>query len=250
MHATVRLAIRRKHAAAVQTAKQIAARIGGAVVDNTGDGQSGQAARSKSMRGSVHGPQPTVPWRTLHAERFPRGASAALLPRPRLAEPRPGRTGRRAGAPLRSIYDVDCPGRARFGCFQGHAFRACNENARRCGGRLRSLCPRVLSPGGGGESGQGGGSSDKADLITETLMHAIKIATTVDEATARAIPALRPLLGKRVELIALQSETDATSADEHRLTVDELLAARLTPPPGVGPISLEDMGRRSLRSKT
>jgi hypothetical protein len=72
-------------------------------------------------------------------------------------------------------------------------------------------------------------------------MHAIKIATTVDEATAQAIPALRPLLGKRVELIALQSETEGPSPDEPKLTVDELLAARLTPPSGVGPISLGDM---------
>jgi hypothetical protein len=72
-------------------------------------------------------------------------------------------------------------------------------------------------------------------------MHAIRIATTVDEATVQAIPALRPLLGQRVELIALQSEKVARSPDEPRLTVDELLAARLTPLPGVGPVSLEDM---------
>lgn len=30
---------------------------------------------------------------------------------------------------------------------------------------------------------------------------------------------------------------------ERKLTVDEFLAARLTPPPGVGPVSLEDMDR-------
>ncbi len=71
-------------------------------------------------------------------------------------------------------------------------------------------------------------------------MNAIKVETTVDEATARAIPALRPLLGKRVELIALQTEGDVAVAAK-RLTLDELLAARLTPPPGVGPVALEDM---------
>jgi hypothetical protein len=32
----------------------------------------------------------------------------------------------------------------------------------------------------------------------------IKVQTTVDEATAAAIPAFRPLLGKRVELIAVE----------------------------------------------
>jgi hypothetical protein len=73
-------------------------------------------------------------------------------------------------------------------------------------------------------------------------MNAIKVETTVDEATARAIPALRPLLGKRVELIALQTEGDVAVAPK-RLTLDELLAARLTPPPGVGPVTLEDMER-------
>jgi hypothetical protein len=33
-----------------------------------------------------------------------------------------------------------------------------------------------------------------------TSMNAIRVGTTIDEAVARAIPALRPLLGKRVGL--------------------------------------------------
>jgi hypothetical protein len=70
-------------------------------------------------------------------------------------------------------------------------------------------------------------------------MNAIKVETTVDEATARAIPALRPLLGKRVELIALQSETEP--APRRKCTLDELLAERLIPSPGIGPVSIEDM---------
>lgn len=69
-------------------------------------------------------------------------------------------------------------------------------------------------------------------------MNAIKVETTVDEATARAIPALRTLLGKRVELIALQSDTELA---QRRYTLDELLAERLSPAPGVGPVSIEDM---------
>jgi hypothetical protein len=73
----------------------------------------------------------------------------------------------------------------------------------------------------------------------EASMNAIKVETTVDEATARAIPALRPLLGKRVELIALQSEVDPTPRRKH--TLDDLLAGRLSPPPGIGPVSIEDM---------
>lgn len=72
-------------------------------------------------------------------------------------------------------------------------------------------------------------------------MHAIKVETTIDEAVAGAIPALRPLLGRRVELIALDAAP--ALAPERKLTVDELLASRIKPPPGVGPVSLEDMER-------
>jgi hypothetical protein len=70
-------------------------------------------------------------------------------------------------------------------------------------------------------------------------MHAIKVDTTIDEAVARAIPALRPLLGRHVELIVLDNQ----EAPERGLTVDELLASRIKLPPGVGPLSLEDMER-------
>lgn len=72
-------------------------------------------------------------------------------------------------------------------------------------------------------------------------MNAIKVDTTIDEAIARAIPALRPLLGKHVELIAL--EAAAAPVPERKLTVDELLASRIKLPSGVGPLSLEDMER-------
>jgi hypothetical protein len=81
-------------------------------------------------------------------------------------------------------------------------------------------------------------------------MHAIRVRTTVDEATASAIPALRPLLGKRVELIALQAEGESTQPAEPKLTVDELLAARLTPPAGVGPVSLDDMEKAIEKGAT
>jgi hypothetical protein len=72
-------------------------------------------------------------------------------------------------------------------------------------------------------------------------MNAIKVETTVDEATARAIPALRPLLGQRVELIALQTEP-TEQPPRKRITLDEFLAHRLVPPPGIR-LSLEDMER-------
>jgi len=70
-------------------------------------------------------------------------------------------------------------------------------------------------------------------------MNAIRIDTTIDEAVARAIPALRPLLGRHVELIAL----DSAPPRERELTVEEFLAARIALPTGTSPISLEDMER-------
>lgn len=72
-----------------------------------------------------------------------------------------------------------------------------------------------------------------------TNMHAIKLDTTIDEAVALAIPALRPLLGRRVELIALEAEP--AQAPERKLTVDELLGSRIKLPPGVGPLSQADI---------
>lgn len=75
----------------------------------------------------------------------------------------------------------------------------------------------------------------------ETNMNAIKVETTIDEAVVHAIPALRPLLGKHVELIALDAALGP--APERKLTVDELLASRIKLQPGVGPLSLEDMER-------
>lgn len=71
-------------------------------------------------------------------------------------------------------------------------------------------------------------------------MNAIKIETKIDEAAARAIPALRPLVGRYVELIALDA---APGLAERKLTVDELLALRIKLPPGVGPLSLDDIER-------
>ncbi len=72
-------------------------------------------------------------------------------------------------------------------------------------------------------------------------MNALKIDVTIDEALAAALPAFRPLLGRHVELIAL--ETPKAPVPERKLTVDELLASRIKPPPGVGPLSQEDIDR-------
>ena len=70
-------------------------------------------------------------------------------------------------------------------------------------------------------------------------MSAIQVDTTIDEAVARAIPALRPLLGKHVHLIALDAAPAQPAA--RKLSVDELLASRIRLSPAVGPLSLEDI---------
>jgi hypothetical protein len=72
-------------------------------------------------------------------------------------------------------------------------------------------------------------------------MNAIRVDATVDEAVARAIPALLPLLGKRVELIAL--DASAPAGPLLRLTVDELLCSRMALPPGIEPLSNDDIDR-------
>lgn len=72
-------------------------------------------------------------------------------------------------------------------------------------------------------------------------MNAIRVDTTIDEAMAQACPAFRPLLGKRVELIAL--EAAPVEAPRRKLTLEEFRASRLKRPQGVAPVTLEDMER-------
>jgi hypothetical protein len=77
--------------------------------------------------------------------------------------------------------------------------------------------------------------------VCSVIMNAIKVGAMIDEAVVRAIPGLSPLLGKHVELIALDTAPSTPSAA--KLTVDELLAARIKPPAGVGPISQAEIDR-------
>jgi hypothetical protein len=72
-------------------------------------------------------------------------------------------------------------------------------------------------------------------------MNEIKVDTTIDEAIAQALPALRPLLGMRVELIALQA--GPPQPPRRKLTLKEFLASRLERPAGVAPVTLDDMER-------
>jgi hypothetical protein len=72
-------------------------------------------------------------------------------------------------------------------------------------------------------------------------MNTIRIDTTIDEVLAQALPALRPLLGRHVELIALDAAPPPTP--RQKLTLEEFLASRLERPEGIAPVTLEDMER-------
>lgn len=65
-------------------------------------------------------------------------------------------------------------------------------------------------------------------------------------ATIRRLPLPERL--RLIERAKLEVDEDtpkpaAVTERERKLTVDEFLAARLIPPPGVGPVTLQDMDR-------
>ena len=71
-------------------------------------------------------------------------------------------------------------------------------------------------------------------------MAAIRFKTTVDETMAGAMPKLRPLIGRKIEVTA----TAAPSAERDRSSpLDEFLDHRLKRPEGVEPVTLDDMER-------
>lgn len=72
-------------------------------------------------------------------------------------------------------------------------------------------------------------------------MSAIKFETTVDETVADVMPQLRPMLGRRVEVIALDAVRPPATRD--RLTLDDFLPHRLKRPADVPTVTLEDMER-------
>ncbi len=76
----------------------------------------------------------------------------------------------------------------------------------------------------------------------------LRFVTALDEilATIRRLPLpdrLRLIERAKLEVDADTPQPPAVAPHERKLTVDEFLAARLTPPAGVGPVSLQDMDR-------
>lgn len=70
-------------------------------------------------------------------------------------------------------------------------------------------------------------------------MNAIRFETTIDETVAGALPELRPLIGRRVEVVVLDSVSEPT--EKRHFSFDEFLEKRLKRPAGVEPVTLEDM---------
>jgi hypothetical protein len=75
-------------------------------------------------------------------------------------------------------------------------------------------------------------------------MEALRITATINQAVITAIPALRPLLGHEVEMIALDLGPQASAQPEtKKISFDEFLATRLPWPADRPSVSLEDMER-------
>ena len=86
------------------------------------------------------------------------------------------------------------------------------------------------------------------------MQQAIQIKTQVDQAIVDAIPALKPWLGHRIQMIALDLESPTTSGDigrpqdepeqgaqETKITLEEFLATRPPWPKGRPPLTLEQI---------
>ena len=73
-------------------------------------------------------------------------------------------------------------------------------------------------------------------------MDAVRVNTLIDKGVVTAIPALRPFLGRRVELIALEVEPQPKQQPgKTSIGLDEFLATRPKWPPKHTPITLEEM---------
>jgi hypothetical protein len=69
--------------------------------------------------------------------------------------------------------------------------------------------------------------------------HRIKVQVSASHEVRITLPSDFP--PGEAEVIVLGGEPEASAKAAGKLTVDELLAARLSPPAGVGPISLADI---------
>lgn len=69
--------------------------------------------------------------------------------------------------------------------------------------------------------------------------HRIRVQVSASHEVRITLPSDFP--PGEAEVIVLGGEPEAPAKSAKKLTVDELLAARLSPPPGVGPVTLADI---------
>ena len=79
-------------------------------------------------------------------------------------------------------------------------------------------------------------------------MDAVRVNTLIDKGVVAVIPALRPFLGRSVELIALELDPQAGKQPEkRRISLDEFIATRPKWPADRAPVTLEDMEQAVVR---
>jgi hypothetical protein len=79
------------------------------------------------------------------------------------------------------------------------------------------------------------------------MQQALQLETVVDEGVVDALPALKPLLGHRVQMIALAIEPPMRRDADDKISVEEFLEHRLKRPAGMRTVSLEEMERAIIR---
>nr|VFJ66627.1 MAG: hypothetical protein BECKDK2373B_GA0170837_11742 [Candidatus Kentron sp. DK] len=72
------------------------------------------------------------------------------------------------------------------------------------------------------------------------MQQAVQTQTVVDDRLITALPALRPLLGRRVRMSAMEI-SDSAKPTTKSMSFDEFLAFRLKRPDGMESVSLEAM---------
>nr|VFJ74241.1 MAG: hypothetical protein BECKFM1743C_GA0114222_107782 [Candidatus Kentron sp. FM]VFJ75223.1 MAG: hypothetical protein BECKFM1743A_GA0114220_108181 [Candidatus Kentron sp. FM]VFK10895.1 MAG: hypothetical protein BECKFM1743B_GA0114221_101592 [Candidatus Kentron sp. FM] len=90
--------------------------------------------------------------------------------------------------------------------------------------------------------------SDAAHPAGFTIM-TINTQTVVDDRLVTALPALRPLLGRRVRMSALEI-SDSANPTTKRISFDEFLAFRLKRPDDMESVSLEAMEQAIIEGAT
>ena len=78
-------------------------------------------------------------------------------------------------------------------------------------------------------------------------MDAVRVNTLVDNGIVTVIPALRPFLGRKVELIALEAEPRLKQQENTSMSLDEFIATRPKWPADRPPITLEEMDQAIAR---